>query len=379
MRTPVLRAQFSTALVSDAKWNLLLPRGTYHGANLAPVGGSITIDDALLAEMVGNWQAAGSPPLPVRKTHRHLDEDVPAKDRGELEKAFGFLTSLRVTADGLEALTEWNPAGKATVAAREFAFWSPEWQPKHRDRRTGELRGWWLSGTALTNDPFFNEMPPVAASADTETTDPNPQHQEKHMNEEQMKALRAALGLPADATPEQILAAQSKLTASAKSAHVTLTAADVQSAVETALEPLKASLKAEQEKSAVLSASLLERDLDRLIADKKRGDGKLGRALVDEKVKPVLIKLVAAEGSTAEGLKSAADYLDAIPCTITMQAVGIEGSKEVAVSASSAHEKLTMLANDLAAKGTKAPMEVAMATHPELAAAARSLTTSKQN
>jgi phage I-like protein len=273
---PTLRAQFSTAYARGAKWNLLMPRGTYHGANLAPIGGSITIDDALLSELVANWKAAGSPPLPVRKTHRHLDDDVPAVDRPELEKAFGFLTDMRVTAAGLEVLTDWNPAGKATVDAREFAFWSPEWQPRHRDRRTGEMKGWWLSGTALTNDPFFNEMPPVAA-ATTPPTDP-PAVKETPMNEQQ-KQLRARLGLAETATDAEVLAAQTKrdedlttLKANAEKAPV-LTAADVKAAVDASVAPLKAQMAATEEKLKAAETKALELEVDALIATAKAGDG----------------------------------------------------------------------------------------------------------
>lgn len=373
MTTPVLRAQFATAFAADAaKWNVLFPRGKWHGANLKPIGGSIDLDSGLLEEMVANWEAAGRPKLPVRKTHRHLDDDVPAVDRPQLERAFGWLTDLRVTAQGLEALTEWTPEGRAEVEGGAFAFWSPEWQPKHVDRRSGELKGWWLSGTALTNDPFFNEMPPVAAAV--LPTDQPAEQEQSPMNEEQLKQLRASLGLAADASVEVVLAAASKVGADVKALKAsvekqpTLTAA-VQEAVKAAVEPLNAQLKA-------ADAKLLELEVTGLIASAKRGDGKMGRAIVDEKVKPVLLKLIAADASRDEGLKAAAAYLDAIPCTVPMAPKGYGTKEEGQLTAAIANEKLTAIADELRAKGTKSPMEQALLLHPELAQAARALTVS---
>lgn len=306
------------------KWNLLFPRGEWHGANLKPIGGSIVIDEAMLQEVVANWRDAGKPALPVRKTHLHLDADVPAVDRPELEKSYGLLTDFRVTAAGLEALTEWTDEGRGVVKAGEFNFWSPEWQPKHVDRRTGDVKGWWVSGTALTNDPFFNSMPRVAAETAPAAAAPtlNPTKalagEEKHMDK---KRICAALGLPESCGDDEVYAAiEAKCKAAAEKTG-TLTASDVSTAVKAAVEPIEKEL-------AVTRATLLERDLDSLIASKKAGDGRSGRAIDESKVKPVLLKLVASEKQHADGMKLAAEYLDAIPCTVPVKAAGTPGNVE---------------------------------------------------
>lgn len=359
----ILRAQFSSPFTADsAKWNLVFPRGTWHGANLEPIGGSITLDDALLSEMVANWEAAGKPRLPIRKTHRHLDDDVQPTERLELERAMGFLTDLRVSAEGLEARTEWNAAGKAAVDSGEWAFWSPEWQPRHRDRRTGETKGWWLSGTALTNDPFFNEMPPVAAT--TNPTDP-PAAKEQPMNEEQKK-LRASLGLAETATDAEVLAAQTKrneeftkLAAENAKLKATDTKALVAEAVKVAMEPVQAQLAASEAKALSL-------EVDQLIATAKAGDGRMGRAIVEEKVKPTLLKLIASEPKREDGMKAAKDLLDGIPLTVPTQAVGTAGTAEP-LTASAAHEKLKAEADKLQKDGNITPWLSAVARNPELA------------
>lgn len=362
-RTPVLRAQFSGRFAASEVWNQLFPKGTWHGANLAPIGGSITIDDSMLEEMVANWRAAGSPPLPVYKTHGHLDEDVSPLERAELSKAFGYLTDFRVTAQGLEAKTEWTPAGKAMVDAGEFAFWSPEWQPRHRDRRTGEVKGWWLSGTALCSDPFFNEMPPVAASADdAETTDTNPQHRSNTMNEEQLKQLRASLGLAADASVDTILKAAAE-TATLKASAPT---ADV---ITAAVAPVKAQVESLTAELAKRDAALLERDVEALVATAKRGDGKQGRAIND-------VLVATAKKLAKDSLKAAEEFLQALPLTVPLAPSGVAGEAEAPLTAATAKEKLDAIADGLIKTGTKRglAMEEAIRANPELARVAQQLT-----
>lgn len=353
MRIPMLRAQFSHALAAEAgKWNLLFPRGMWHGANLAPIGGSIDLDSGLLDEMVANWASAGKPKLPVRKTHRHLDSDVPAKDRLELEKSFGWLTDLRVTAQGLEALTEWTPAGKASVDGGEFAFWSPEWQPRHRDRRTGEVKGWWLSGTALTNDPFFNEMPPVAASADdAEEKSTDPTHKEQHMTKEQLEALRASLGLAADATVEQILKASSALVSErdALKAEATKLKASAPTAevITAAVAPMKAQLDELVKENETLKAERLTEQTEALITTAK-GEGKAAE--------PMREFIVAAAKRSIDEAKR---LVAALPVAMSTQEKGISGGEvdEAKLQAAASKEYFEKL--DAFAKASGQPIATA--------------------
>jgi len=366
-----LRGQFAQAFAADpAKYNLLFPRGKWHGANLAPIGGSIDLDSGILEEMVANWEAAGRPKLPIRKTHRHLDDNVTATERLELERAYGFLTDLRATPAGLEVRTEWNAAGKAEVESGAFAFWSPEWQPQHRDRRSGEVKGWWLSGTALTNDPFFNEMPPVAASATAETTDTNP-NQEQQMNPEQLKKWALSLGLSADATVEQCLKASADMgaeNATLKAAKASSSDAAVITAavapVEAKVKDLEAKLKAEQDKG-------IERDVKALIATAERGDGKTGRAIT-----PVLAARAQKIAAT-ESVKAAEEFLTALPLTagLAVAPIGVDSNKEGGtLTAAAAGDQLLKKRDEILAKGNISrsdALEQAIRLNPDLATAAR--------
>lgn len=312
-------APLRAAAVESKAWNLIFPRGEWHGPNLAPLGGSIAIDDGMLSEVMANWEMAGRPPLPVRITHAHLEEADPVK-RLELERAVGLLTDMRVTAEGLEVLTEWAPAGVEAVRGGAWNFWSPEWLPEHTDRRTGEKRGWWLSGVALTNDPFFNSMPAVAASTGalpgSPTDNPN---KEKPMS---YAKIAAALGMPEDSTEEAIVAECMKMKGGMQPPAVMQ--ASVKAEVARVVEPLQASLKAAQEESAQLKASLFKRDVNAVIEAAK------AKGFACEPMREAIELVASAKGLDAA--KALAESANKVP----MSSVGVGGEKSTTVTASAA-------------------------------------------
>lgn len=327
MKPLLLRGSFQTSVDASGdgpKWNVLFPRGTWHGENLRSIGGSLTIDDDFLGEVVANWNAAGRPPLPIRKTHQHLDPDVKPLERLELEAAYGLLTDLRVTVAGLEVLADWNDAGRAEVKSGAFNFWSPEWTPTHVDRRTGERRGWWLQGTALTNDPFFNSMPRVAASvAAAPTHQPNKEHT---MKPELLKRLKAALKMPEDTSDEDLVASCEKATASyvAASAATAELETKLTASLTAAVTPLQAQLKAATEKVIVLEAeansakaALLDRDVDALMTSAK---------LEGKAVEPMREFVVSA--AKRDGIEAAKKLVAALPVTVPLKELGLKGDGE---------------------------------------------------
>lgn len=186
------------------------------------------------------------------------------------------------------------------------------------------------------------------------------------MNEEQLKALRAKLGLAADATPEQCIAAAHiapTVTASATDA-ATLTAA-----VKAAVEPLEAKLKASDEEAAKLKTALLERDVEALVATAKRGDGKLGRAINDT------LTATAKKLAATEGLKAAEDFLNALPASVPLAPVGTPGTVEAPLTADAAGKKLLARAEELRAAKDPNPMVTAMREMPDVALIAEGRTT----
>lgn len=367
MKHATLRAQFASRFATAEKWNQVFPLGTWHGANLAPIGGSINIDMAMLNELVANWQQAGRPPLPIYKTHLHLEEGLDPLTQVELEKSYGYLTDFRVTAQGLEAQTEWTPAGKAIIDAGEFAFWSPEWQPRFKDRRTGETKGWWLSAVALCSNPFFHTMPPVAASADDAGNDGHPNKEQDMFTPEQLKSMKAALKCAEDCSGDDLYAAFEKkmtVTASADKSSETITAA-----VKTVRDEFDSKLTAANKTIEKLQVEALERDVDAMISKLKSGDGKTGRA-VPEAIRASAMVLAKSAATKEEGLKAAADLLEALPLTVPMQAVGIDGKPSVKPSKEEANAKLQAAAAELRVAqklGEVESLTAAMKAHPDLA------------
>jgi len=364
----LLRGSFQTridAAGDGPRWNLLFPRGEWHGENLRSIGGSIVLDDALFAEVVSNWEAAGRPPLPIRKTHLHLEPDVEPLERLELEAAYGLLTDLRVTASGLEVLADWNDLGRAEVRSGKWNFWSPEWTPAHTDRRTGETRGWWLQGTALTNDPFFNSMPRVAASTDAGPTH-NPVVKGNTMKPELLARLRAALKCAAECNDEDLVAAAE---AFGKPVEPDGDEAEkMAAAVTAAVSPMQLQLTAASKqiealtaKAAAAEAAVLERDVESLLTSAKH-EGKA--------VEPLREFVLSA--AKRDGIESAKKLVAALPATVPLKEAGISGEKptdDATVLAASVKEYGEKLSAYATAKG----MPVASAAHlfnrenPELA------------
>lgn len=247
MTTKRMRAMAHAVLKAgaegEAKWNLIFPRGEWHGANLEPIGGSINLDDSVFDEMLANWEAAGSPRLPI--TFHHVDSEfAPGVSPEELKKAAGWYTDLRKTEAGLEGLTTWTPNARQRILADEYAFISPEWTNHGQDRRTGADMGWWLFGAALLNDPFFNSQPKVAAANSAPlTTHPGVEPKGNTMNK---KMICQWLGMPEDSTDEKVMAAlESKCKAAAEPSPEKLTAA-VKEGVEMVAKPLRETLAATQ-------------------------------------------------------------------------------------------------------------------------------------
>lgn len=351
----------------EPSWNLVLPKGKWHGPNFERLGGSIDVTDEMVREIVANWEAAGKPRLPIRWGHEHLSNTDPAK-QAFLDRKAGNLVELRAGAHGVEALTAWNELGAKDVEQGAFDAWSPEWYPSHTSRKSGETKGWWLSGVALTGDPYFHTMPPVAAS--TQTTDPTPQHRSNTMNEEQLK-LRASLGLAPTATDAEVLTAQTKqatelaaLKASAEKSGPSAILAVVEP-VQKQVEALTAALAKREAEAAALTAAMLDRDVDALISRMKSGDGKSGRAIVAATLKPVVLALVASAKTPTEGLKVAEDFITAnIALTVPVQAISQPGTTDGPLTAAAANAKIAARADELRKAGDPTPTISAMREMP---------------
>ncbi len=120
--------------------------------------------------------------------------DVPEfADRFTDTRAVGWIMSLETATDGLYANVEWTPFGEPMVLGKEYKFISPTWFIQRGAK--GVLYPTRLKSAGLTNTPNI----PVAPLANEQTQNPtkgNPMPQ----------WLLTTLGLPAEATEEQIKA-----------------------------------------------------------------------------------------------------------------------------------------------------------------------------
>lgn len=116
-------------------------------------------------------------------------------EKGEEAPAAAWLPELRVSQAGaIEARADWTARGRNSVEAREYRYISPV---LIYDKETREIVG--LSSAGLTNKQNLFNRALNQEGAPNPTTDT--------MNPEQLKALCQALGLTAESTPDQIIAA----------------------------------------------------------------------------------------------------------------------------------------------------------------------------
>jgi phage I-like protein len=120
----------------------------------------------------------------------------------------GWVTELqhRIAASGesqLWAQIRWTARAAGYIRASEYRYMSPTIQFNATDRKTGKPSGARLHSVALTNVPFLHELPELRLNAMRAALTTKPE--EDPMNEQQFKALCAALGLDEKTTPEQLM------------------------------------------------------------------------------------------------------------------------------------------------------------------------------
>lgn len=277
--------------------NKLVPMGTFHRADFP--GGKIIIDKKYLETMLANWKAAGAPDLPIDYFHRGDSEnDGLGVDE---KKAAGWISNLEVRADGLYAETRWTAKAKEYIEAEELRYFSPTWHPNGVNTATGERCGPTLLGGALLNDPYFKELPALAAS------DSN--------HEDKMKltaAVAALLSLnAATATEEEIEARIKALKEAADGAEKLKAAADAGD------KALKATAAENEKLTARLDAIEKERAAEKFTAMQ----GRLlatGRQVDEAEAKDLVGKL---------GLEHAEKVLMKYPPTVDLKERGVRGTE----------------------------------------------------
>ena len=184
------------------RWQPIATTGTWSGHT----AGKFTLQTEDLETIVANFKRLG---LDVVVDYEHQSL------YGDKAPASGWIRhpdGLRVQDGALVAYIEWTDAAKAQIKAGEYRYLSPTLVPHGTDPKSGEDVGWTLHSVALTNTPFFNELPPIAAKNQSS------HKKETEMTKEQMEALQAensALKAELSKTNEK-LEEMKKVAASAK-------------------------------------------------------------------------------------------------------------------------------------------------------------------
>lgn len=189
-----VRALAGSGTDVEPKWVQYFPKGVHHRADFP--GGKAEIDDAFCATVLANWKAAGSPELPVDYFHRGESDDGVTPNAEKV--ASGWIGQLEARGDGVWGLTKWTEAARARILADELRHVSPTWHPNALNPRTGTRQGPTLLGAALLNDPFFQQLPRVAAAAAVPPVPATPES--LAMNREQLNAALALAGITLAAT-----------------------------------------------------------------------------------------------------------------------------------------------------------------------------------
>jgi phage I-like protein len=271
---------------------------------------AILIDPASCAAQVAAFRAEASAAgaawagLLVDFDHASLDDD-------RSTEAAGWAEDLQSRDDGLWARVRWSDSGLAAIRGGRFRFTSPVHLPSQCDSIPAGLRPRRLHRLALTNDPRMLQgearMRPISSRSgadapDAPKTDPATGGKKGNPQPMDYKAmLLAVLGLPAEATDQDIEAAQAAMLPKPKQEEALASA-------KTEAEAMKC--RAEKAEAA-LAAVRADATLDKLSADgyaiASRDDAR--KALVadhDRALATIRAFLPSAKASGGEPLRSRA-------------------------------------------------------------------------
>jgi phage I-like protein len=186
---PLSPADADEASFTPPEWVHLIPAGTFSGRDGR---GPFTLDaKAVLAAF-----AAHGADLPIDYDHQSLTADEKA---GPVPAA-GWIKELQARADGIWARADWTPRAAELLAHKEYRYLSPVFRYQAKDGRVVAL-----SGAGLTHNP--NLYLQAAAS-----------RKEIHAMTLPEK-LAALLGVPADCTEDEAVAACQRLIDEREAAH----------------------------------------------------------------------------------------------------------------------------------------------------------------
>ncbi len=201
--------------------------------------------------------------IPIYRGHPDVDPEVWSDDR-----RLGKIVDLSVRADGLWGLPEWNSLGRENQAEEFWVFPSPRWDAPQGKARFEPDR---LISIGLTNTPRIKESEPIF----------NSEQPTNNTTDMDRTALCQALGLPPEATDEEILAKITSMQSAAADAETKMTEANTaRTTAETAMADEKR-LKEEAENSlaaARAEANRLREAHNNSLLDAAERGGRITRA-----------------------------------------------------------------------------------------------------
>jgi phage I-like protein len=181
-----LRAvQLSDDLRSEIQ---LFPFGEYHH----PMYGKINFTPEMAADVERNFN----------ENVRGIDLDIDYDHKAKETTAAGWIRSVTVRANGLFGVVEWTKRAAEHIRNKEYRYFSPEFTDEWEHPKTGQKFKNVLFGGGITNRPYLKDILPINMS---ELGMPSERPQEG--NGMDPKKQRKLLGLPEDATDEQVEAA----------------------------------------------------------------------------------------------------------------------------------------------------------------------------
>jgi hypothetical protein len=142
-------------------WIQVARSGSWNGHPQGP----FRLDSQVFATMIQNFRTQGDQRIPVDFEHA---SELPANS-GTIPMvgapAQGWIYDLRINGSNLYGLVEWGDLARQYIEQKKYRGLSPAIRWKCKDRVTGAAIGPCLTSVALTNQPFIDNMMPLAASA----------------------------------------------------------------------------------------------------------------------------------------------------------------------------------------------------------------------
>lgn len=229
---------------------------------------TFTVDEAAMDEVIRQFEARG---IDLVVDYEHQTEGGEYSSPDGTAPAAGWIKQLiNKGRDGLWAAVEWTDRARELLANREYRYYSPVFYVTENGSRLARLLR-----VALTNSPRLNRIRPLVAKQEG-------QNEETETMKEFLRLCAKLLGLPEDATQDQVEGAIREVKAKAdrpstpqgeRGIVVAKEVLDVlglsetagQSEVTASILALKQTPDLRQE-VATLKAKLAERDRDDLVA-----------------------------------------------------------------------------------------------------------------